>query len=245
MNYIVNPLFRDGDVKQTVVTAKTFADLADYGVVSPMAEEGIKVAFGVEYRRDSLDSNPDSNFQSGDGAGQGGPTNPIAGSQEVYDYFAEVNAPLIEGYEGVESLGVDLAYRRSNYDAVSSDAYKIGVEYAPVEDIRFRGSFQRAVRAANIFELFSTQSIGLFDLTQGSNGIYDPCAGTTPTATAAQCANTGVTAAQYGSIADNPAGQFNTLTGGNPDLEPETADTYTIGFVATPSMIPGLSLIHI
>jgi|TARA_R110001583_G_scaffold112612_1_gene262009 outer membrane receptor protein involved in Fe transport len=239
--YIVNPLFRDGDVKQTVVTAKTFADLADYGLVSPMAEEGVKVAFGVEYRRDSLDSNPDGNFQSGDGAGQGGSTNPISGSQEVYDYFAEVNAPLIEGYEGIESLGIDLAYRRSNYDAVSSDAYKIGLEYAPVEDIRFRGSFQRAVRAANIFELFATQSIGLFDLTQASNGNYDPCSGNTPAATAAQCANTGVTAAQYGSIADNPAGQFNTLTGGNPNLEPESSDTYTLGFVATPSMVPGLT----
>merc|ERR1712093_711386 len=88
----------------------------------------------------------------------------------------------------------------------------------------------------------SAQSIGLFDLTQGSNGIYDPCAGTTPTATAAQCANTGVTAAQYGNIADNPAGQFNTLTGGNPDLEPEKSDTYTFGFVATPSAIPGLTV---
>ena len=242
LNYIVNPLFRDGDVKQTVVTAKTYADLGEYGLQSPMSEEGVKVAFGVEYRRDSLDSNPDANFQSGDGAGQGGPTNPISGSQEVYDYFAEVNAPLIQGYEGVESLGIDLAYRRSNYDAVSSDAYKIGLEYAPVEDIRFRGSFQRAVRAANIFELFSTQSLGLFDLTAGANGVYDPCAGTTPTATAAQCANTGVTAAQYGNIVDNPAGQFNTLTGGNPDLDPEQSDTYTIGFVATPSMIPGLTV---
>ncbi|KCZ65549.1 hypothetical protein L53_15255 [Hyphomonas sp. L-53-1-40] len=240
--YISQPLFRDGDVTQTVVTAKTYADLADYGIQSSMAEEGIKVAFGVEYRRDTLDSNPDSNFLSGDGAGQGGPTTGIEGSQEVYDYFAEINAPLIQGYEGIESLGVDLAYRRSNYDSVSSDAYKIGVEYAPVEDIRFRGSFQRAVRAANIFELFSAQSIGLFDLTQGSNGIYDPCAGAAPTATLAQCANTGVTPDQYRNIADNPAGQFNTLTGGNPDLEPETADTYTIGFVATPSAIPGLTV---
>ena len=242
VSYISQPLFRDGDVTQTVVTAKMYADLADYGMTSPMAEEGVKIAFGAEYRRDTLDSNPDSNFQSGDGAGQGGPTNPISGSQEVYDYFVEVNAPLIEGYEGVESLGVDLAYRRSNYDAVSSDAYKIGLEYAPVEDIRFRGSFQRAVRAANIFELFSTQSIGLFDLTQGSNGIYDPCAGAAPTATLAQCANTGVTPDQYRNIADNPAGQFNTLTGGNPDLDPEQSDTYTIGFVATPSMIPGLTV---
>ncbi|MEQ3651642.1 TonB-dependent receptor [Hyphomonas sp.] len=242
LNYIVNPLFRDGDVKQTVVTAKTYADLADYGVVSPMAEEGIKVAFGVEYRRDSLNSRPDPNFISGDGAGQGGPTNPIAGSQEVYDYFAEVNAPLIEGYEGIESLGVDLAYRRSNYDAVSSDAYKIGVEYAPVEDFRFRASYQRAVRAANIFELFAAQGLTLFDLSQGDNGVYDPCAGTNPTYTEAQCVNTGVLPGQYGTIVDNPAGQFNTLQGGNPNLEPESSDTYTVGFVATPSAIPGLTV---
>ena len=242
LSYIVNPLFRDGDVKQTVVSAKTYADLGDYGIQSPMSDEGIKVAFGAEYRRDSLDSNPDANFQSGDGAGQGGPTNPIDGSQEVYDFFGELNAPLIQGRPGIETFGFDLAYRRSNYDEVSSDSYKVGVEYAPVQDIRFRGSFQRAVRAANILELFSAQSIGLFDLTQGSNGIYDPCAGPTPTATAAQCANTGVTAAQYGNIADNPAGQFNTLTGGNPDLEPEKSDTYTFGFVATPSAIPGLTV---
>lgn len=242
LDYIVNPLFRDGDVKQTVVTAKTYADLGEYGLQSPMAEDGIKFAMGIEYRRDSLNSRPDSNFQTGDGAGQGGPTTPISGSQEVYDFFGEINAPLIQGYEGIESLGVDLAYRRSNYDKVSSDAYKVGLEYAPVTDIRFRASYQRAVRAANIFELFDAQSIGLFDLSQGSNDLYDPCAGANPTYTEAQCANTGVLPGQYGTIVDNPAGQFNTLGGGNPDLEPESSDTYTIGFVATPSYVPGLTV---
>lgn len=245
LNYIVNPLFRDGDVTQTVVTAKMFADLGDYGWVAPWAESGVKIAFGAEYRRDYLDSRPDANFQSGDGAGQGGPTNPISGSQEVYDYFAELNIPLVEGRPGIEALGADLAYRRSNYDAVSSDAYKVGLEYAPTTDVRFRGSYQRAVRAANIFELFATQSIGLFDMTSYDNGLYDPCASTAtidPQYTAEQCARTGVTAAQYGSIADNPAGQFNGFFGGNPALDPESADTYTVGFVATPSMIPGLTV---
>ena len=244
LNYIVNPLNRDGDVTQTVVSGKVFGSLGDFGISLPTAEDAPAFAVGVEYRRDSLNSRPDANFQSGDGAGQGGPTLPIQGSQEVYDFFGELNIPLIQGRPGIEQLGVDLAYRKSFYDDVDSDAYKIGIDYAPTSDVRIRGSYQRAVRAANIFELFTSQSIGLFDLTaDATTGIFDPCAtvdGVT-VATAAQCANTGVTAAQYGNIADNPAGQFNTVTGGNPSLDPETADTFTIGFVATPSFIEGLT----
>lgn len=239
--YVVNPLNRNGDVTQTVVSGKIFGTLDHVGISFPTAEEPPAYALGVEYRRDTLDSNPDANFQSGDGAGQGGPTNAISGSQEVYDVFAELSVPLVQGRPGVELLGLDLAYRKSFYDEVDSDAYKVGMEYAPTSDIRFRGSFQRAVRAANIFELFATQSIGLFDLDTG-----DPCGalpGETPIYSQAQCANTGLDAAFYGSPAlINPAGQYNTFGGGNPDLDPETADTYTIGFVATPSMIPGLTV---
>jgi iron complex outermembrane recepter protein len=62
----------------------------------------------------------------------------------------------------------------------------------------------------------------------------DPCAGANPTFTQAQCANTGVSAAQYGNISQSPANQYNQFSGGNPDLDPEEADTYTFGFVATP-----------
>lgn len=244
VSYIVQPLNRDGTVTQSIVTGKVFGSLGDFGISFPTSEDAPAFAVGVEYRRDALESNPDANYQSGDGAGQGGPTNPISGSQETYDFFGELNVPLIQGRPGVDHLGFDLAYRKSFYDKVDADTYKIGVDYAPTSDVRIRGSYQRAVRAANIFDLFTQNSIGLFDLTaDGTTGIFDPCAtvdGVT-TASAAQCANTGVTAAQYGTIADNPAGQFNNFTGGNEDLDPETADTYTIGFVATPSFIEGLT----
>jgi outer membrane receptor protein involved in Fe transport len=59
--------------------------------------------------------------------------------------------------------------------------------------------------------------------------------------TAAQCANTGVSAAQFGNIVPNPANQYNAQFGGNPNLSPEKADTYTAGVVLQPRWVPGLA----
>lgn len=241
INYIVSPLNDSGEITQTVVSAKIFGTLADYGIQIPTASDPAGFALGAEYRQDELQRSPDANFQSGDGAGQGGPTNAIGGAQDVIDIFAEIDLPLIQERPGIYDLGVDAAYRRSEYEDFGSDSYKFGIDYAPTEDVRIRGSFQRAVRAANIFELFAPQSIGLFDLDTG-----DPCATTPdrdPIYTEAQCANTGLAAANYAAGGlFNPAGQYNTFGGGNPDLAPEESDTVTLGVVFTPSFVDNLSI---
>jgi outer membrane receptor protein involved in Fe transport len=74
----------------------------------------------------------------------------------------------------------------------------------------------------------------------GLDGTYgtDPCAGTAPVFSAAQCAKTGVKPGQYGNIALNPAGQYNGLLGGNTQLGPETALTTSFGIGFTPSFVP-------
>ena len=78
----------------------------------------------------------------------------------------EASIPLAQDQAFAESLSFDTAYRYSDYDTASTtDTYKFGMEWAPVEDIRFRASFQRAVRAANIVELFTAQGFNLFDTT--------------------------------------------------------------------------------
>jgi outer membrane receptor protein involved in Fe transport len=100
--------------------------------------------------------------------------------------------------------------------------------------VRFRASYNRAVRAPNVVELFQPQVIGLA-------GSADPCAGPTPAATLDQCMLTGVTAAQYGNIVDSPGGQYNVFSGGNPNLKPESANTYTAGVALQPRFIPGLA----
>src|SRR6202008_3332717 len=96
--------------------------------------------------------------------------------------------------------------------------YKVGLQWAPIEDIRFRASYQRAIRAPNIIELFTPVTV-----TQSNNfgTVGDPCAGAAPALTAAQCALTGVTAAQYGHIIQCPAIQCDVSEGGNVALKPE------------------------
>lgn len=239
--YIVSPLNDSGEIEQSVISARVFGSLGDFGLMMPMATDAPAFAFGAEYRSDSLTREPDANYQSGDGAGQGGPTTAIDGEQDVIDVFAEIDVPLVQERPGIYDLGIDAAYRRSSYDTQDTDSYKFGIDYAPTQDVRFRGSYQRAVRAANIFELFAARSIGLFDLDTG-----DPCATTPdrdPLFTEAQCANTGLDSAFYGSTGlYNPAGQYNTLGGGNQELEPEKSDTFTLGIVFTPSFIDRLSI---
>jgi outer membrane receptor protein involved in Fe transport len=130
---------------------------------------------------------------------------------------------------GAQALTADLAYRYSDYSTSGgASTYRAGLDWQPVDMIRLRAGFNRAVRAPNVGELFGPQSLGLW------TGA-DPCATATPTMTAAQCANSGVSAGQYGNITASPAGQYNQISGGNPLLVPEEADTITLGFVIDPT----------
>lgn len=228
LNYIQIPGFQKGGTDQTIAGGSISADLGSYGWKMPAAKNGIGVAFGVEQRTEKLQLDTDVAFTTGDLAGQG-TTIGVIGKYTVKDIFAEVRAPLIEGAQFAHLLSVNGSVRHSDYSInQKTDSYGVGIEWAPVTQVRARGSYQRAARAPNVHELFDVQQVGLF------NATSDPCAGTAPTATLAQCARTGVTAAQYGKILDSPAGQYNQLTGGNPNLKPEQSDSYTFGVVIEP-----------
>src|SRR5208283_4772241 len=107
--------------------------------------------------------------------------------------------------------------RYSSYSlGFNTNTFSIGLDWQPVQDVRLRGSFARAVRAPNIVELYNPNSVAL-------DSTIDPCAGAAPAASAAQCARSGVTGAEYGHVLANSAAQYNGLTGGNTGLAPETA----------------------
>ncbi|MEE4199819.1 TonB-dependent receptor domain-containing protein [Erythrobacter sp.] len=246
-----------GETEQLVVGATVQTDLANFGLLSPLADDvGVGFLVGTEYRKDSLDATPDEISQQPDGGftGVGGPTLPVSGEVEVFELFGEIQVPLITNRPFFDELVFSAQYRYSDYtvdgndvqNSFSTDTYGFQLAWAPIRDISFRGQFQRAVRAPNVVELFTGQSTGLPDLAQAGtdaqgNGVFDPCSGTVPIASAAACANTGVTAAQFGSVPDVISGQTQGVFGGNPELDPESSDTITAGVVFQPTFFPGFS----
>jgi iron complex outermembrane recepter protein len=236
--YIGIPLVITGSSRETVVAGTINGKLGDYGIKSPFSDEGVRMSLGVEHRTESLATQPDLSYINGDGAGQGGPTLPIDGGFAVTDLFGELGVPLVTEKSFFHDLSLELGYRHSKYNVPgatkqnSTDTYKIAGNWSPIPDFSLRASYNRAVRSPNVGELFTNQSVGLF-------GGTDPCAGTATAGlvngfNAAQCARTGVTAAQFGNLIPNTAQQYNSLTGGDLNLNPEQSDSYSFGAVLKP-----------
>jgi iron complex outermembrane receptor protein len=240
LSYLTVPLLINYTTTEELADASITGDFGKYGVKSPWADDGLQVNLGAEYRQESSDFSPDLEEQLGAAAGAGGPTPPVSGAFHVGEAFTEVSMPLANHLPGADSLRLEGGYRYSAYNlGFDTHTYKFGVEWAPVQDLLFRTSYQRAVRAPNISELYSPQAIGL-DFTA------DPCAGAAVGGrvngfTAAQCALTGVSAGQFGHINSNPSNQYNGLLGGNPGLQPEVSTTKAVGFVFKPHVLPNFS----
>lgn len=229
LDYLQTPGFRKGSTSLSMQGASVAVDLGEYGVKSPLAKSGVGLSFGVEHRTDTLALSTDPATEAGDLSGSGGPTKGLLGENSVKEIFGEVRIPIMEKAFMADLLQATVSGRSSSYaTGLKANTYGLGLEWAPVREAKLRASFQRAVRAPNLVELFTAQGNNLYD------NDADPCAGATPTATLVQCARTGVTAAQYGTIQDSPAGQYNYLAGGNPALKAETANSLTLGLVLTP-----------
>lgn len=242
LDYLKLPLYSRGTTTQEVVTGYIAGNMGEYGVQLPSANAGLDLVLGFEFRRDTLDRNVDDGFRYGEGAGQGGPSLPVSGALSVDEFFVEARLPVVTDKAYAEDLSVDMAYRYSDYSTgKTTDTYKFGSQWSVNSDIKFRASYQSAVRHANIQELYRPQRIGLFDM------AADPCGpdadGNPATATLEECLNTGLSAGNYNSNGLlSTADQYNEVTGGNPELSPEESTTKSLGFVLTPGALSGLVL---
>jgi len=240
LNYLQVPGFQSGGTIEQVASLVVAGDLGQHGFKLPGATDGLGVVFGAEYRQEESELRADAAFQTNDLAGQGAPTLDTFGQFSVKELFTEARLPILQDKAWAKVLSVEAGYRYSDYSLdFDTDTYKFGADWAPADAFRVRASFQRAVRSPNIQELFLQNRVQL-------DGSTDPCAseelGDTPEASLAQCLLTGITPAQYGQILANPAAQYNGLVGGNPNLDPESSDTVSFGFVLTPGFAPGLSV---
>lgn len=201
------------------------------------------VAFGVEYREDSLATTPDTAKINGDIYGFNA-AQPVAGSSSSKEIYAEAAVPLISDAPFARSLELELGVRLSDYDTVGQLwAYKAGGSWEPAESLRVRALYQRAVRAPNVFELFQAGD-------QGFPAVLDPCTTVNPGTGAARTLSAAVRAFCTTQLGVDPVTSgfvaLNTQTEsfffGNPDLEEEESDTVTVGAVWSPAFVPGLTL---
>ncbi|WP_454278876.1 TonB-dependent receptor domain-containing protein [Sphingomonas sp. Marseille-Q8236] len=239
---------------QSTITTKTQLSQVhallngDFGFASPAASTPISFAAGAEYRDYGAQRIPDAYaLVPGELGGAGGPVLPVNGGFNVTEFFGEVIAPLVEDKPFFRSLTVEGGIRQSRYkiDATGNPSFnattwKAGGSWEPIADFKLRGNYQRAVRAPNISELFAPVSTYLVNLT------VDPCAGTAPSSNAnlaAICLAQGAPAAVIGSIQNPASGQPNATGGGNPNIRPEVADTFTVGAILTPrTLVEGLTI---
>jgi len=161
--------------------------------------------------------------------------------QHTHEEFAELRVPLVQDKPFAKDLLFDTGFRHSDYSYAAApstitNTYKFEVQYAPIGDYRLRLSYDKAIRAPSVVELYNPQLVG------GIQFGNDPCAPPI-TYSLIQCERTGVTAAQYnsGSVPQGAAGQLSELAGGNPDLKPEQAETYTVGLNFAPRQIPNFT----
>jgi iron complex outermembrane receptor protein len=191
-------------------------------------------AIGVEHRNQDGRFDPDEIVALGFGSDI--PALPTIGGYTVNEAYAELRLPLLRDTAFFNRLELTGAARYSRYsESGSTTTFKAGVNWKPVEDLLFRGSWSEGFRAPTIGELFGTPS--RFD-----QEIVDPCSavgGVIPAAVRTNCIASGVPAnGSY--VQANP--QLPVITGGNRLLDPETSETWGFGAVWSPSFVPRLSL---
>lgn len=150
---------------------------------------------------------------------------PTSGEYDVDEYFAEFNVPIYAA--GDSRLDLSLAGRYSDYSTFGGETTaKAGLRWQFSKEFLLRGTWAQGFRAPSIGELFG--SAARFDAE-----LDDPCLigldGSAPEGSAANCAALGVPVG-----AQQANSQISVTTGGNPTLDPESADSLTFGMVWSP-----------
>jgi len=230
------------------ITANLTGDLGKYGLTSPLAEQGIAIAIGAEYREDKFTGKADSIYREQNGGED------FKLKQNVREANVEVQIPLVENQSWTHLLQFNAGLRFSKYDTNPDtfSTWKLEGIFAPIEDISFRGSYNKAQRAPTVIEIRqATQNV--FGRQGGAQNdfcapvprqIADPSnpgrtiTTTTPLASREICAATGLSGALYGSPTLLCPEDACTVRTGGFTVDPETAYTKTIGIILKPRFLP-------
>jgi len=192
----------------------------------------VSSVFGFEYRETDAEFRVDNDQRTGNIFGFNA-TQDQAGSVNVSELYTELSVPLLADMPGVSYLGLEGGLRYSDYSTIGKVwTSKIGLEYAPVDWLRFRAVYNEATRAPSVFELFQNGD-------QGFPAYVDPCNGATGAAAVFCSSQTGgAQPPAFWAGFSQANSQVEAFAFGNPNLQPENAETFTAGFVLQPDFFP-------
>lgn len=243
-DFIRLDLHEDNKTSQFIMGGFVSGDLP---FAVPTASKPGAFVIGAEYRKETSKASPDQNLVQGNSIGFGSST-PVDAEYEVLELYSELKVPLVSDVAFAREINFEAGVRYADYknkvktlgvgNSFTNWSWKIGGDWKPVDSLRFRAIYQRAVRAPNIEEIGQPQTPSTGDAS------VDPCQGSLPVGDAALtqlCIDTGVPAANIGSVGGPISGQINNYIGGNPNLVPEKSSTITFGAVFDPDFLPGFT----
>ncbi len=230
-------------IRQDVVSGYVSGD---FGALFELPGGPIRFALGGEYRRERSEDTPDALVLNGS-LRDFSQASAVVGKFSVKEAFAELDVPLLRDVPFAHLLSASAAIRLSDYSTIgNTTTWKVDGIYAPIADIRFRGTYSEAVRAPNIGELFQPSS-GTFGF------VTDPCdfrrinegKDSRPANCAAILGGLGLSPAQIAAFSPSTDPENSTSrrgeTTGNLLLSEESARTWTAGVVLRPRFLPGFA----
>ncbi len=208
------------------------------GSLFEMPAGPLAVAVGIEYREETSDSEFDALTQAGLNASNAIP--PTRGEFDVGEAYLEASVPLLSDVPFADQLTLRAAVRASDYSTVGSTlSWNGGFEWSPMPSLRFRVIRALSTRAPNIGELFQPPSQTF------PTGVQDPCVGVTatsadPTSVACRAAPGVAANIAANGVFELTQADFQGISGfdrGNPDLEEEEGNSWTVGAVIKPGGI--------
>lgn len=225
--------------KNLTTVVQRVVEASVQGPVVELPAGSLDAVVGASYRDLEFDFQPDSGLQPGQVVGFNEQL-PVKGDLDFQDFFAEAVIPILKDLPLVKSLSATVGARVTDSNISGRDnSYKATLDWAVTDAVRFRGGYQTAIRAPNVNELFAPQLNNFPTFTS-----QDPC---NTTGTIAATYRNGANGAQVqalcaaqspvagGAAYVQPFGQARGITGGNPNLGPEKAKSFTAGLVVQPS----------
>lgn len=213
----------------TVYTQSTFNAIFT-GDLFEIPAGVVPAAFGVEYRRYSIDDQPSELSRNGDLWGSSS-AQVTKGNDSVREAFAEIEVPLLTGKTGFEALSLNASARTFEYDTVdgSDNVWKLGLNWQINSTMRLRATKGTSFRAPGLYELYlGNQTAFLSQLS------IDPCilwGESNNDFLRTNCAASGIPETYTGA-----ASSATIVSGGGlGSLSPESSNAFTAGVVFTPS----------